>query len=197
MSTMSTLSVPNPVKTIKCQPVASQIPDLIQTVAGSWLARQNKKITKNKIYKSSDVNKTIQPSGTKSNYNTTNKTKKCQPAASHTPDLIQTECVADSWLARQNKKITKHKTHKLSNVHKTFQPSGTRSNYNTTNKTKKCQPAASHTPDLIQTECVADSWLARQNKKITKQKTHKSSNEYKTFQPSGTKSNYYTKSPLK
>ena len=34
------------------------------------------------------------------------KQKKCQPAASdtHIPDLIQTECVADSGLARHNKK---------------------------------------------------------------------------------------------
>ena len=31
------------------------------------------------------------------------KTKKCQPADSDTPDLIQTECVTDSGLARPNK----------------------------------------------------------------------------------------------
>ena len=36
------------------------------------------------------------------------KTKKCQPAASDTPDLIQTECVADSGLARY-KKISERK----------------------------------------------------------------------------------------
>ena len=29
------------------------------------------------------------------------KTKKCQPAAGDTPDLIQTECVTDSGLAHQ------------------------------------------------------------------------------------------------
>ena len=35
------------------------------------------------------------------------KTKKCQPAASDTPDIIQTECVTDSSLAHPNKKIKK------------------------------------------------------------------------------------------
>ena len=93
------------------------------------------------------------------------KTKKCQPAAGHKQDLIKTEFVADSWLARQNKKSTKMKNNKSkllsneinSNLH----------------KTKKCQPAAGHRPDLIKTESVADSWLARQNKKSLKMENNK------------------------
>ena len=44
-------------------------------------------------------------------------------------------------------------------------------------KTKKCQSAAGNTPDLIQTECVADSGLTCPNKKIYEQKnTYKSQN---------------------
>ena len=39
------------------------------------------------------------------------KTKQCQPAASDTPDLIQTECVTDSGLACP-KKLTEHKIYK-------------------------------------------------------------------------------------
>ena len=192
------LSESNCDKTIKCQPAASHTPDLIQTecVADSGLACQNKKIIKKKTNKSKS--KTFQPTGINSNVKSTkvlsHKTKKCQPAASHTPDLIQTECVADSWLARQNKKIIKKKTNKSEN--KTFQPTGINSNIESTkvlsHKIKKCQPAASHTPDLIQTECVADSWLARQNKKITKKKTYISNTEHSTFQPPGINSHIKT-----
>ena len=36
-----------------------------------------------------------------------NKTKKCQPAAGDTPDLIQTECVTNSRLTHPNKNIVK------------------------------------------------------------------------------------------
>ena len=42
---------------------------------------------------------------------TQTKTKKCQPAASDTSDLIKTECVTDSGLACQ-KKSTEHKKYK-------------------------------------------------------------------------------------
>ena len=45
----------------------------------------------------------------------------------------------------------------------TFHPTGTKLLHVT--KTKKCQSAARDTPDLIQTECVPDSGLARQIKK--------------------------------
>ena len=45
------------------------------------------------------------------------KIQKCQPAASDTPDLIQTECVADSGLARQNtKKSTERKKYEKSKM---------------------------------------------------------------------------------
>ena len=37
-------------------------------------------------------------------------------------------------------------------------------------KTKKCQPAAGDIPDLIQTEYVPSSGLARPNKKINRMK---------------------------
>ena len=47
-------------------------------------------------------------------------------------------------------------------------------------KTKKCQPAASDTPDLIKTERVTDSGLARPNKKINKMKN---SNKMKHEKP--------------
>ena len=42
-------------------------------------------------------------------------------------------------------------------------------------KTKKCQPAAGDTPDLIKTECVPDSGLARPNKKISERKNKRKS----------------------
>ena len=79
------------------------------------------------------------------------KTKKCQPAAGDTPDLIQTEFVANSGLARPKKENWKRKN-------------GRRTDFcritDAQIKTKKCQPAASDTPFLIQTECVTDSSLA-------------------------------------
>ena len=99
-----------------------------------------------------------------------NKTKKCQPAARDTPDLIQTECVPDSWLTRPNKKnITERKNYKIPNeITLNAKCAGKPTSSMKTgsiNKTKKCQPAARDTPDLIQTECVPDSWLTRPNKK--------------------------------
>ena len=49
-----------------------------------------------------------------------NKTKKCQPVARDTPDLIQTECVPDNGLARQknkqNEKIKNRKRNYSRNV---------------------------------------------------------------------------------
>ena len=119
------------------------------------------------------------------------KTKKCQPAASDTPDLIQTECVADRGLARQknkNKQNIKNKNKNHRNLNNVTLPKNYRhtssssternhkENYLITLKvstTKTCQPAASDTPDLIQTECVADSRLAchkNKNKPYVKNK---------------------------
>ena len=91
----------------------------------------------------------------------TKKTKKCQPAASdtHIPDLIKLSVsLTAGWHATkkcQNNQNMKPMDSKCQKFKKS------------TKKTKKCQPAASdtHIPDLIQTECVADSGLARQNKK--------------------------------
>ena len=88
------------------------------------------------------------------------KHKKCQPAAGDTPDLIQTECVSDSGLARPNKKIKTERKNSNPKIIMNFQPTGSNIKY------KKCQPAARDTPDLIQTECVSDSGLARPTKKI-------------------------------
>ena len=50
-------------------------------------------------------------------------------------------------------------------------------------KNKKCQPAASdtHIPDLIQTECVADSRLARQKKSTERKKRKNKKNEKKSL----------------
>ena len=72
------------------------------------------------------------------------KTKKCQPDAGDRPDLIQTEPVPSTGLARQTNylsKMSRVQVTKLSRVQVTK---------NT--KTKKCQPDAGDRPDLIQTE---------------------------------------------
>ena len=159
----------------------------------------------------------FQPTGSEIKY------KKCRPAARDTPDLIQTECISDSGLARPTKKIiTERKNSKPKinidkelmgecltaankleksaksvrshlKVKEILQRSSARlkvvremledatqvehqavMNHNSniaevkcengSIKTKKCQPAARDTPDLIQTECVPDSGLARHNK---------------------------------
>ena len=42
-----------------------------------------------------------------------------------------------------------------------------------TKKTKKCQPTARDTTDLIKTDCVPDSGLSRPPKKISERKTQK------------------------
>ena len=44
------------------------------------------------------------------------KTKKCQPAAGDTPDLIQTECVTDSRLALPTKKYPNIKIQKKKKI---------------------------------------------------------------------------------
>ena len=101
------------------------------------------------------------------NHNKNNKNKKCQPAAGDMPDLIQTEHVPSSWLARPNKKITKtRKSKKMSKTEKSKQTPKQKTN-------KKCQPAAGDMPDIIQTEHVPSSWLACPNKKITKTRKSK------------------------
>ena len=163
-------------KTKKCQPAAGDTPDLIQTecVTDSGLARQ-KKLTERKKYKiqtkKMNLKLHLPPVMIKSHEN--KKTKKCQPAAGDTPDLIQTECVTDSGLARQ-KKLTERKKYKIHtkkmNLKSHLSPVMIKSHEN--KKTKKCQPAAGDTPDLIQTECVTDSGLARQ-KKLTERKKYK------------------------
>ena len=40
-------------------------------------------------------------------------------------------------------------------------------------KTKKCQPSAGDTPNLIKIECVPDRGLARPIKKLTERKKYK------------------------
>ena len=133
------------------------------------------------------------------------KTKKCQPAAGDTPDLIKTECVPNSGLARPIKKINRTKKLKVK-IHYTPSPRGggfparlqVRNvqqspdrgggfparlqvmnvqlytdiflKIHKKNKRKKCQPAAGDTPDLIKTECVPNSGLARPNKKINRRR---------------------------
>ena len=77
------------------------------------------------------------------------KTKKCQPDAGDRPDLIQTEPVPSTGLARQ--------TNYLSNIMKISRVQVTKKL-----KTKKCQPDAGDRPDLIQTEPVPSTGLARQ-----------------------------------
>ena len=125
---------------------------------------------------------TFHSTGTKFHHNKSSKsvktikTKKCQPAASHTPDLIQTECVADSWLARPKNKSFKSRKTKMTDV--SLKSSKTVSLKSSKCvkiiKTKKCQPAASHMLDLIQTECVADRGLAHlKTKKSTEQIKYK------------------------
>ena len=95
------------IKTIKCQPVVGDMPDLIQTVhvPSNGLARQQKKINRTKKLKcknkshSNDVTLVRTDKYTISN----TKTKKCQPVAGDMPDLIQTEHVPSKGLARQKK----------------------------------------------------------------------------------------------
>ena len=92
------------------------------------------------------------------------------------PDLIQTEHVPNSRLARPTKKSIKNKTQKMKshgNCIKIHQTTGHMTEFNskfcqktgrTKQNTKKCQPAAGDMPDLIQTEHVPNSWLARPKK---------------------------------
>ena len=99
------------------------------------------------------------------------KTKKCQPDAGDRPDLIQTEPVPSTGLARNknknqlNEKLKNDKTNYLSSVNNNI-------------KTKKCQPDAGDRPDLIQTEPVPSTGLARNknknqpNEKLKKYKTN-------------------------
>ena len=86
------------------------------------------------------------------------KTKKCQPAARDTPDLIQTECVPGRGLTRhKTKKSTERKKYKIRKISKKWLQ---KVDFKTKKfmtpqaptqlKTKKCQPAARDTPDLIQ-----------------------------------------------
>ena len=112
------------------------------------------------------------------------------------PDLIQTVHVADSWLARpkkltERKKRNKEKNYKMKiKNEKTlmgirarkkgavespdFHCSTSSASFMIKNeKTKKCQPAASNMPDLIQTVHVADSWLARPKKLTERKKRNK------------------------
>ena len=182
-------------KQTKCQPAARDTPDLIQTecVPDSGLSCQKqKKSTERKKYKIKMKSNFTDVTLIKIDKQTSmcyllpvpqkTKTKKCQSAARDTPDLIQTECVPDSGLARQiQKKSTERKKYKskkklhsidvtLANVNKPTSMSSQQS-VSQIQKTKKCQPAAWDTPDLIQTECVPDSGLARQiQKKSTERK---------------------------
>ena len=110
---------------------------------------------------------------TKVSFNCENKkTKKCQPAARDTMDLIQTTCVPDSWLARLNKKNKQNVKKKTENKENSSNVTLAEvrkltklSSQSINTKTKKCQAAARDTMDLIQTTCVPDSRLARLNKK--------------------------------
>ena len=112
------------------------------------------------------------------------KTKKCQPSAGNTPDLIQTECVADRGLARPNtKKSTERKKYKYKKLNgKLFdlhQRSGSVNVELNIIKTKKCHPAAGGMPDLIQTAHAPSSRVSRPNKKNIKDKMRKKSDKMK------------------
>ena len=105
------------------------------------------------------LNNMVSESSSVSNLNSTNftKTKKCQPDAGDRPDLIQTEPVPSTGLARQTNYISK-----ISRVQVTDTSRVQVTKYI---KTKKCQPDAGDRPDLIQTEPVPSIGLARQNYK--------------------------------
>ena len=152
--------------TKKCQPAARDTPDLIQTVCvpDRGLARL-KKLTERKITKMKIKIKLVCTQG---GLHKIKNTKKCQPAARDTPDLIQTVCVPDRGLARL-KKLTERKTSKMKNK---FELVCTHRGPHIIKNTKKCQPAARDTPDLIQTVCVPDRGLAR-SKKLTERKNSK------------------------
>ena len=148
---VSYLKSTNITKTKKCQPDAGDRPDLIQTepVPSTGLARQTKYIVKISRVQVTDcsrvqVTKMI-------------KTKKCQPDAGDRPDLIQTEPVPSTGLARQTNYFSK-----ISRVQVT---DTSRVQVTTNIKIKKCQPDAGDRPDLIQTEPVPSTGLARQNNK--------------------------------
>ena len=88
-------------------------------------------------------------------------------------DLIQTEHVPSSWLAlpsKKNIKPEKYTNITLANTNKHTRPSCEVAC--TYIKTKKCQPANGDIPDLIQTEHVPSSWLARPTKKNIKSDKH-------------------------
>ena len=98
---------------------------------------------------------------------TVQKTKKCQPPDRDTQDLIQTRCVPDRGLTRpqnKNKLNIKNEKQNYTNVTLEEEDKRTRSCLKLSvnkQKTKKCQPNAWVTPDLIQTACAPDSGLAR------------------------------------
>ena len=123
------------------------------------------------------------------------KTEKCQPAAGDMPDLIQTEHVPSSWLARSKNKNQQNEKYKIQNENylsdvtmisldkptKLFSVGkNTKSrcyvNVLSTKKQQKCQPAAGDMPDLIQTEHVPSSWLARPKNKLNEKKKIQNTN---------------------
>ena len=112
--TKQSSTVPN-TKTKKCQPVAGDMPDLIQTehVPSKGLARPKKNIkhenNKMKIcMESTDVTLVNGSKLTKSfSVQSNTKTKKCQPTAGDMPDLIKTVHVPSRGLTRHQKKINK------------------------------------------------------------------------------------------
>ena len=203
-------------KTKKCQPAAGDMPDLIQTehVPSSWLARptqkNNKKPKNQKQVKISQATgQMTKPTSKVSQTVVSAKkiTKKCQPAAGDMPDLIQTAHVPNSWLARptkKNTKIPKIQKYYMKRIRVTnSQAAGPMTRISNQSsqktvcaktKTKKCQPAAGDMPDLIQTEHVPNSWLARPTKKSTKkpknQKCHKKKNRVKNSQAAGPLTRY-------
>ena len=149
----------------KCQPAAGDRPDLIQTepVPSRGLARPK---NKNKLNGKKKYSKRNYSSNVPlvEHVKLTKKHQKCQPAAGDRPDLIQTEPVPSRGLARpknKNKLNGKKKISKanyLSNVPLV-------ESVKQTKKQQKCQPAAGDRPDLIQTEPVPSSGLARQTNK--------------------------------
>ena len=167
------------IKTKKCQPAARDTLDLIQTscVPDRGLARNtnknkpNEKMINKSTRNSQDVTLVENKKLTKifSQSKNKKKEKKCQPAARDTPDLIQTECVPDRGLARHTKKNKLNAKKKIENSRNitdvTLVEAGKLTKLFSLSKIKKTlkwQPAARDTPDLIQTECVPDSGLARQ-----------------------------------
>ena len=104
----------------------------------------------------------------------TKKTKKCQPAAGDMTDLIQTDHVPNSGLARtkktENNKKKKTKSCRKNGHMKNGNTSKSCQNNIVTKKTKKCQPAAGDMTDLIQTVHVPNSGLTRPTKKISERK---------------------------